>query len=59
MNEPSKNKLASMLALVGALTLPGLLARSADGTCDPKHGCWQRDPLGVRPGRRAGVSTRQ
>jgi len=54
MNEPSNNKLVPLLALTAALIIPALLPQSAHGMYDPKHGRWlQRDPLGVRPGRRA------
>jgi hypothetical protein len=40
MNQPSSNKAMSSLALTTALAIPGFLAQSAHGMCDPKHGRW-------------------
>jgi hypothetical protein len=51
MTESRRRSLLSLMALLTALVLLGLLPQSAHGMYDPKHGRWlQRDPLGYVDG---------
>jgi RHS repeat-associated protein len=50
MEQMSRENGLSLLAVLAALVIAGLLPQSAHGMYDAKHGRWlQRDPLGVRP----------
>jgi hypothetical protein len=49
MRRASRDNTLSLLSVLAALVIPGLVPQSAHGMYDPKHGRWlQRDPAGVR-----------
>jgi hypothetical protein len=51
VKQKSMKNTLSLLAVLAALVIPGLLPQSAHGMYDPKHGRWlQRDPVGYVDG---------